>query len=266
MPYALIAGPAVALIGIVSIFFVLRRKSVDKRSMYSARRSQIEHKVRAARQRTLTGRGEKPAETTVEPMPGTTFAPQGQVATYEPSAFEPPPAAIPQMGSAIQEAPSASPWDVGPAAPPQPPFAAPSAPPPYQPAPAEEVWTPAPAPAPPPPPSPSEPLTPREPLTPAEPARPVSPAAPAAWSVVGEAKESAVSAEPEPKRKKGRHQDEAAAGSWQLASGNAPGVEPEEVIKAPGQGVAIAQYAVLVVGLVAVLIGVLIMVAGSPVK
>jgi hypothetical protein len=38
------------------------------------------------------------------------------------------------------------------------------------------------------------------------------------------------------------------------------------VIKSPGQAVAIAQYAVLVVGLVAVLIGVLIMVAGSPIK
>src|ERR1700682_475339 len=113
MPYALIAGPAGALTGIVAVFFVLRRKSVDKRSMYSARRSQIEHKVRAARQRTLTGRDEKPAETSVAPMQGTTFAPQGPGAPYEPSAFEPPPAAIPQMGSAVQEAPSASPWDVG---------------------------------------------------------------------------------------------------------------------------------------------------------
>jgi hypothetical protein len=266
MPYALIAGPAVALIGIVAVFFVLRRKSVDKRSMYSARRSQIEHKVRAARQRTLTGRAERPAEATVAPVQGTTFAtPQAPVATYEPAAFEPPPAAILPMGRAVQEAPSASPWDVGPAAPPQPPFEAPAAPPPYERPPADEVWTP--APAPPPPAAPPETMAPREPLTPAEPARPaIAPAAPAAWSVVGEAKDSAVSAEPEPKKRKGKHQDEAPAGSWQLASGNAPGVEPEEVIKAPGQGVAIAQYAVLVVGLIAVLIGVLIMVAGSPVK
>src|SRR5205807_1809012 len=60
----LLAGPLVALIGIGAVFFVLRRKSVEKRSMYSARRSQIEHKVRAARQRTLTphGHAEKPAE------------------------------------------------------------------------------------------------------------------------------------------------------------------------------------------------------------
>jgi len=110
-------------------------------------------------------------------------------------------------------------------------------------------------------------MAPREPLTPAEPARPVTPAAPAAWSVVGEAaKDSAVSAEPEPKKKKGKHQADAPAGSWQLASGNAPGAEPDEVVKAPSQGVAIAQYAVLVVGLVAVLIGVLIMVASSTVR
>jgi hypothetical protein len=38
------------------------------------------------------------------------------------------------------------------------------------------------------------------------------------------------------------------------------------VIKPQGQTVAIAQYAVLVVGLVAVLIGVIIMVASSPIK
>ncbi|MHB8610842.1 MAG: hypothetical protein ACYDAL_00240 [Candidatus Dormibacteraceae bacterium] len=267
MPIALIAGPAVALIGIVAVFFVLRRKSVDKRSMYSARRSQIEHKVRAARQRTLTGRAEKPAETTVAPTQGTPFAnPQVPVATYEPSAFEPPPAAIPPMGSAVQEAPSASPWDVGPAAPLQRPFEAPAAPPPYEAAPTEEVWVPAPAP----PVAPPELVTPLEPVTPAEPVRPaMAPATPAAWSVVGEAKQPAVPSEPEPRKKKGKHQDEEPAGSWQLASGNAPGVEgvePEDVIKAPSQGVAIAQYAVLVVGLVAVLIGVLIMVAGSPVK
>jgi hypothetical protein len=42
--------------------------------------------------------------------------------------------------------------------------------------------------------------------------------------------------------------------------------EADAAYKAPGQAVAIAQYAVFVVGLVAVLIGVLIMVAGSPGK
>jgi hypothetical protein len=106
-----------------------------------------------------------------------------------------------------------------------------------------------------------------------EPIRPAAAAAsPAGWSVVGEAKESAATAADEPKKKKkgrDREQEAVPSGSWQLASGNAPGAEPDEgegIMKAPGQAVAIAQYAVLVVGLVAVLIGVLIMVAGSPVK
>src|SRR5438309_1799996 len=60
----LLAGPFVAIVGIAAVFFVLRRKSVDKRSMYSARRSQIEHKVRAARQRTMAphGHADNPAE------------------------------------------------------------------------------------------------------------------------------------------------------------------------------------------------------------
>jgi hypothetical protein len=106
-----------------------------------------------------------------------------------------------------------------------------------------------------------------------EPIRPAAAAAsPAGWSVVGEAKQPAVTAEPESKKKKkgkDKQQEAVPSGSWQLASGNAPGAEPDEgeaFMKAPGQAVAIAQYAVLVVGLVAVLIGVLIMVAGSPVK
>jgi hypothetical protein len=109
-------------------------------------------------------------------------------------------------------------------------------------------------------------------VTPLAPVRPAAAAAtPAAWSVVGEAvKESASTGEAEPKKKKkGKEQEAAPAGSWQLASGNAPGEEADDdegVMKTPGQTVAIAQYAVLVVGLVAVLIGVLIMVAGSPVK
>jgi hypothetical protein len=88
---------------------------------------------------------------------------------------------------------------------------------------------------------------------------------------VSEAKESAVvSAEPEhKKKKKGKDQEAAPAGSWALASGNAPGTELDEgegVMNAPGQAVAIAQYAVLVVGLVAVLIGVLVILAGAPTK
>src|SRR5882762_7946054 len=99
MPIALIIGPAAALVGVIAIFFVLRRKSVDKRSMYSARRSQNEHKVKAARQRTLTphGRAEKPAEQAAAPAAsGSPFAQQvRQTVTYEAPAYEPPPAAPP---------------------------------------------------------------------------------------------------------------------------------------------------------------------------
>src|SRR5205814_9976660 len=109
----LLAGPLVAVIGIVAVFFVLRRKSVDKRSMYSARRSQIEHKVRAARQRTLTphGHAEKPPEQAAEAA--SPFAPtQVQpTSTYQPSAFEAPPAAPPVTPPARpQQAPQPPPW------------------------------------------------------------------------------------------------------------------------------------------------------------
>ncbi len=263
MPWALAIGPAAALIGIVAIFFVLRRKSVDKRSMYSARRSQIEHKVRAARQRTLAGqaRAEKSEETPAS-AGASPFGTQSPVATYEASAYEAPPAAAPTMGRGFPEAPSSSPWDVGPTAPPSEQFAAPLPPPAFESVPSQEVWTPAPAPA-----QAPQPVTPLEPIRPA-----AASTAPAEWSVVGEVKESASTAEVEPKKKKkgkDKEQEAAPAGSWQLASGNAPGAEPEEseaVARTPGQAVAIAQYAILVVGLVAVLIGVLIMVASSPVK
>ena len=267
MPVALLVGPFAALIGLVAIFFVLRRKSVDKRSMYSARRSQIEHKVRAARQRTLTpaGRAEKHPEAPPEVASTSIFAPSPSTprVTYEPSAYQPPPAAPP---AAPKEALS---WDVPPPAAPTyaPPTAAPTpyAPPEAPPAPVEEAWTPAPAETPrpsevwTPPPAPVEPTPP-----PVEPIRPETPAAaPGSWSVVADAaKESAETTEARPK-KKGKQ--DASSSSWQLASGNAPGeAEAEEdVIKTPSVLVAIAQYAVLVVGLVMVLIGVFIMIANS---
>ena len=60
-------------------------------------------------------------------------------------------------------------------------------------------------------------------------------------------------------RKKG----ELTTPAWQLASGEEPGMEEDEAVKPPSPVVAIAQYAVLVVGLVMVLIGVLVMVASS---
>jgi hypothetical protein len=79
---------------------------------------------------------------------------------------------------------------------------------------------------------------------------------------VGEAKDTAV--EPAAGDKKKSKKDKAAqSSSWQLASGNAPGAEADEEVKKPSATMAIAQYAVLVVGLVMVLIGVLVMVANS---
>jgi hypothetical protein len=261
MPIALIIGPAAALVGVIAIFFVLRRKSVDKRSMYSARRSQIEHKVRAARQRTLAphGRTEKVVEPPTAAAPTSTSTWASPQATYEASAFEPPPAAPPPPTKGRQEAPSQSPWDVGvPAPAPPPQFAAPEAPPAPEPtytptypqAPSEQVWTPAPAPS--------------EPARPIEPEKPAA-ASPAAWSVVSEAKESAQTTVDEPKKKKKGKRDAADAppGGWALASGNSPGMEADEAIKPPSQLIALAQYAILVVGLVMVLIGVLVMVANS---
>ena len=269
----LLVGPFVAVVGLVAIFFVMRRKSVDKRSMYSARRSQIEHKVRAARQRTLAphGHAEKPAEApAAAPAPSPTFVPKptAPTITYQPAAYQPPPPA--PAKPAEEAAPSM--WDVGASAP-APPAQAPAWSPPPEPEPyqaPQEVWTPGPAPeerVAPLEPSRAEPPRPAEP--PSEPSRPVEPARPAAaagapaWSIVGEQKAGAV---PEPSRGKGKEKTAVQSGSWQLASGELPGTEPaeEEVVKRPsGTVVAVAQYAILVVGLVMVLIGVLVMVANS---
>ena len=263
----LVAGPLVALVGIVAVFFVLRRKSVEKRSMYSARRSQIEHKVRAARQRTLVrGRSERPAE----PSPDATsaYAPTQvqQTVTYEAPAYEPPPAAAPAAHPARTEAPP--PWETTsapaqvssfdhPAAPPEPAYA-PPAPEPFRPAPeptpmpapSEQVWTPAPSPA-------KEPVAPLEPVAPA-----ASAASAGSWSVVSSEKESSSSGDGTRRKHDGEP-----TGSWQLASGDAPGIESDEPAgkSMSKTAMAVAQYAVLVVGLVMVLIGVLVMVANSKV-
>jgi len=266
----LLAGPLVAIVGIAAVFFVLRRKSVEKRSMYSARRSQIEHKVRAARQRTLAPRGhsEKPAEPAA--AAGSAFD-QQQVqptVTYQTPAYAAPPVAPP---SPKTEAPSAPmPWDIPSAPPPAPApstFDFPAAPPePFTP-PAPEPFRPAPEPAPKAP--PSEPVwtpapRPAEPMPPAEPVAPAASSTSAgAWSVVSTTKEGTVAA-PESKKKE-RDKGGAPASSWQLASGDAPGMEADELeLKRPsGTLMAVAQYAILVVGLVMVLIGVLVMVANS---
>ena len=91
MPLVIFVGPIVALIGIAAVVFVMRHKSVEKRSMYSARRSQIEHKVRAARQRTMAphGKPDKAAEAPPQPEPAgsSIFAPSPPTpqVRYEPS-------------------------------------------------------------------------------------------------------------------------------------------------------------------------------------
>src|ERR1700693_424054 len=102
----LLIGPAVALVGIVAVFFVMRHKSVEKHSMYSARRSQIEHKVRAARQRTLAPL--KHAEKEGKASAGESSAP---ALTYEPSAYAAPPVAPPPRTT--HRAPVQPDWDAG---------------------------------------------------------------------------------------------------------------------------------------------------------
>jgi FtsZ-interacting cell division protein ZipA len=249
----ILIGPAVALIGIVAVVFVMRHKSVEKRSMYSSRRSQIEHKVRAARQRTLAPvrraekanrHGSEEAESAPTPAP---------TLTYEASAYAAPPVAPPPKTG--HTAPSQPVWGSEPKAPePTPPPFAPAAPqyepPAYEPPAAEPpAWSPTGQPARPAPQQREEPAA----------AASTSAGAGASWSVVGESK---ASAEPEPDTKK-KQKGATQTGAWTLASGEVAGEEVEEGPKRPAAALAIAQYAVLVVGLVMVLIGVVVMVANS---
>src|SRR6266699_4529652 len=149
-PY-LLAGPAVALIGIVAVMFVMRHKSTEKRSMYSSRRSQIEHKVKAARSRTLAPRGRSGrAPTSAEIAAAPPAAPVYEAPAVAPRqawevgpatsapAFAPPPAAGPPPHSQSAYSP--------PAPPPQPfapgPSATPVEEPSWTPKPAEPMWTP----------------------------------------------------------------------------------------------------------------------------
>jgi len=100
-------------------------------------------------------------------------------------------------------------------------------------------------------------------VTPAAPVAAASSTSAGGWSVVSTSKDAQVEAEPGKKKKKDK--GEPASGDWSLASGDAPGMEADEpALRRPSRKViAIAQYAVLVVGLVMVLIGVLVMVANS---
>lgn len=273
MPVVILVGPAVVLVGLLSIFFVMRRRAVDKRSMYSSRRSQIERKVRAARQRTLVprGRGEKaPTEAEIAASaPSVTSAPSFQAPAYQaPAAPLPQQAwemgaspAAPAYQAPAYEAPPAAPTFEPQAPPPSAPPVTPSAPvaePSWTPAPAEPVWTPAPV-------ADASPATPAaEPA--AEPAsEPLTPAGGgASWSIVGA--DVPATEERAPKDGKGGKKEKTqTGGAWQLASGNAPGDEEDEAPKRPSATTALAQYAILVVGLVMVLIGVLVMVANTKV-
>lgn len=248
----LLIGPAVAVIGVVAVIFVMRHKSVEKRSMYSSRRSQIEHKVRAARQRTLAParRAEKANRHGSEEPESTTPAP---TLTYEPSAYAAPPVAPPPKTG--HTAPSQPVWESEPKAPPFAPATPESEPPAYEPPayepPAVEppAWRPTGRPAEPAPQLREEPAA----------AASTSAGAGASWSVVGETK---ASAEPEPETKK-KAKGGTQTGAWTLASGEVAGEEVEDAPKKPAAALAIAQYAVLVVGLVMVLIGVVVMVANS---
>jgi hypothetical protein len=257
MPIYIFAGPAVALIGIISVFFVLRHKSVEKRSMYSSRRSQIERKVKAARSRTLAprGRGDKaPTEAEIAAAaPPMSSAPAYEAPRQPSWDVGPTPAATPAYTPPpAYEAPAYEP----PSAPPSSAPAEPSTPVPaeaeWTPAPAEQVWTPA----------PSADIPRAREAEPALARAEVPSGGGAAWSVVGDARP----AEEAPAKDKGKRKDKAASGSpWELSSGGAPGEEADEDVKQPSAAMAIAQYAVLVVGLVMVLIGVLVMVANTKV-
>ena len=224
--------------------------------MYSSRRSQIEHKVRAARQRTLApGKRADKADKTGAFEETSDAAP---TLNYEPSAYAGPPVAPPPK---THSAPAQPAWDSGPVTTPaaatptfNPPAPAPPPAPAYEPPPfeapaAQPEWTPKPQ-------APPEPAAP--PPAPAERAA-TSAGSGASWSIVGESK---AGAEPEPASRKHSKRD-AQTGAWSLASGEVAGDEPDEGPTKPSATIVIAQYAVLVVGLVMVLIGVVVMVANS---
>jgi hypothetical protein len=266
------AGPLVVVIGIVSVFFVMRHKRVEAKSMYSSRRGQIERKVRAARQRTLAPTGKHAGKESEAAVDQTFAAPGMEAKTAVPTATWGPPAAGPTYAAPPAPAPEMT-WDVGPMAPaaptPPPPTFAPSAPAYTPPPPSEPAYTP-------PPPAPAEEWAPaapqpvepdrREPtIAPSEPQVTTPAGAGAAWSIVGDSK--ATSAEPDSGKKKSKKdkqkESQAEGAAWQLSSGLMPGEEAGEEIKTPSTALAIAQYAVFGLGLLMVLIGVLVTLANS---
>jgi hypothetical protein len=259
----ILVGPFAAAIGLVAVFFVMRHRSVQTKSMYSARRGQIERKVRAARQRTLAPTGKHTEKDETAAAAPTLVAPGMEGKTAVPTATWGPTAAPSTPPTFAPAPPAAEPaWEVGPTVPPPPPFTPAPAPPPF--APAEPAYEP-----PPPPVAPAEEWVPAaiQPVAPAFPEPMAAPAEPAStpagggasWSIVGDSK--SVAAEPDAGKKKGKKDKQAQTSSWTVTSGM-PGDEGEE-IKRPSAAMAIAQYLVLVVGLIMVLIGVVVMVANS---
>ncbi len=237
----LLIGPLAALVGLVAVFFVMRHRSVQTKSMYSSRRAQIEHKVRAARQRTL-GPQKRPADAATAMAP--TGAPAGpaEIVTDVAPAYAPPPGEAPPP-------PSRHVWDIGPTAPVPPPPQAPRAP-----APPPPVFAPAPEP-------PTEQLPP-EPMwtpTPADTQQPAAEGAggEAGWEVVREP------GEPRPPASAGRGKSRQPAGAgWEIVGG--PDTDDaSDKARVPSALLAVAQYVVLVLGLMIVLFGVLVMVADS---
>ncbi len=267
----LLVGPFVAAVGLVAVIFVMRHRSVQEKSMYSARRSQIERKVRAARQRTLapTGRHSEKDEAVQAEQAFTASGMEAKAAvptatwgpTVTPEPFAPPPPPPPPS--------SPQTWEVGPTVPPPPPSTPPPTPPPYRPSgpaysPPEPAYTPTETPRQPGYPDSTWTPAPAEPLAPSQ--QPVDPQVTspagggASWSIVGETK--ATTAEPE-RDKKSKKEKQGQTGSWELASGEAPGEDAGDEARRPSATLAVAQYAVLVVGLVMVLIGVVVMLANS---
>jgi hypothetical protein len=221
---------------------VMRHRSVQTKSMYSLRRGQIEHKVRAARQRTL-GPQKRPADAATAMAP--TGAPAGpvEIVTDVAPAYAPPP------GEPPPPSPSRHVWDIGPTAPP-PAAAAPKAPPP--PAPPPPVYAPEP---------PTEPLPPEPVWTPTPADIQQAPAgaatgSEAGWEVVGEPGESNAPAS----GARGRSRQAAGAG-WEIVGG--PNADDADEVKRPSVLLAVAQYVVLVLGLMIVLFGVLVIIANS---
>src|ERR1700704_1370716 len=140
-----VLGPLAALMGIGTVYFVLRHRSVQTRSMYSARRGQIERKVRAARQRTLAPGAKQlekddaaaaaqqafiaPGMEGKTAVPTATWGPTAVAPTPAPPTFEPappPPEPAWEVGPSVPSAPTPAPS--GPVATPFEPVYPPSAP------------------------------------------------------------------------------------------------------------------------------------------